>query len=175
MIWGQGIERCVMAENKPTEENDSLAVVMREHLTTELDRHVGKSQDRFRRFVQEQSQDNRSLRLPSNRFRGWVFSLTGAALAACLGFLMVGPRSAAPIQPAQRPTSSTRVDLPWIQQTADSQTYDGGTYIDANGNPVRVLHEMQWDRTRWFDQNQQLRAERVVPHDNVVYVKMKTY
>ena len=175
MIRGQGIERCVMAENKPTEENDSLAVVMREHLTTELDRHVGKSQDRFRRFVQEQSQVDRPLRLPGNRFRGWVFSVTGAALAACLGFLMVGPRSAAPIQPSPRATTSTRVDLPWIQQTADSQTYDGGTYIDANGNPVRVLHEMQWDRTRWFEQNQQLRAERVVPHDNVVYVKMKTY
>lgn len=164
-----------MAENKPTEENDSLAVVMREHLSTELDRHVGKSQDRFRRFVQEQPENDRPLRMPGNRFRGWVFSVTGAALAACLGFLMVSPRAQTPIQPSQRPTASTGVNLPWIQQTADSQTYDGGTYIDAYGNPVRVLHEMQWDRTRWFDKDQQLRAERVVPHDNVVYVKMKTY
>ena len=164
-----------MAENKPTEENDSLAVVMREHLSAQLDCHVGKSQARFRQFVAEQSRDDRPLRMPGNRFRGWVFSLTGAVLAACLGFLMVGPRSATPVQPTQQPTASTRVDLPWIEQTADSQTYDGGTFIDANGNPVRVLHEMQWDRTRWFDQNRQLRAERVVPHDNIVYVKMKTY
>ena len=57
----------------------------------------------------------------------------------------------------------------------DEQTYDGGTYVDADGNPVRMLHRRQWDRTRWFDREKQLRAESVVPHDDVVYVQMKTY
>jgi hypothetical protein len=151
-------------------------MMLKDHLSAELDPQLGRAEDRFRQFLRDESDPHQNPYRIGGRFRGWTFSIAGAALAACLGFLWAGPTlSTQPPSRQQDPVNATTVDLPWMEQSQAAQTYDGGIQVDADGNPVRVLHHMQWDRTRWFDQDKQLRAEQVVPHDNVVYVQMKTY
>ena len=151
-------------------------MMVKDHLSAELDRQLRRSEDRFRQFLSEEADAQSERYRIGGRFRGWTFSIAGAALAACLGFLWAGPRLATQPPSRQQDTvNASTVDLPWMEQSQAAQTYDGGIQLDAQGNPVRVLHHMQWDRTRWFDRDKQLRAEQVVPRDNVVYVQMKTY
>jgi hypothetical protein len=171
-------------EQYSLEAHQTTAV--QDYLAAELDPQIGRAEDRFRQYLTEQPSiasdplGSSFNRFGGGRFRGWVFSLAGAAMAACLGFVLGGPRFHAQPTPnasTTAPNASSPVGLPWVQQqTIDSQTYDdGGTMLDADGNPVRVLRRRQWDRTRWFDEHKQLRAETVVPRDETVYVQMKTY
>ena len=167
---------CFMSELDHKQLDAHQEMILKDHLSAELDPQMGRSEERFRQFLREESETQANPYRIGGRFRGWVFSIAGAALAACLGFLWAGPRISTQPPPRQTGTvNASTVDLPWMEQSQADQTYDGGIRLDAQGNPVRVLHHMQWDRTRWFDQDKQLRAEQVVPHDDIVYVQMKTY
>ena len=155
--------------------------MVRQVLSAELDPQVGKAEARFRAFLAEQIKPGRdSLPPAGGRFRGWVFSFAGAALAACMAFFWAGPHLRFHSTPSNNPSNAvdtTPVLLPWVQQERidGSSAYDADTYVDEDGNPLRVLRRRQWERTRFFDNNKQLRAESVVPRDDVVYVPVKTY
>ena len=141
----------------------------------ELDRQTGKAEASFREFLNsDQREEKQNYRFPLPRRGGWFLSLAGAAMAACLGF------AAGTWNLHSKSTSSTiqnpeNVNLPWVQQTEDQRTYDGGTYVDENGDPMRILQRRKWETTRWFDEQKHLKAQSVVPEDETVYVKMKTY
>jgi hypothetical protein len=44
-----------------------------------------------------------------------------------------------------------------------------------DNSAVRVVRRRDLQRTRWFDQDKNLKGEQVVPQDHVVYVHVKTY
>jgi hypothetical protein len=169
-----------MADLKQTDWDDAHETIVREYLSSELDRQLGGAENRFRQFLQqEQTADDR------RRWRitppgGWIMSFTGVALAACLAVVLIAPtlhtntKTAGPAQNGTV-TNSTPVAFPWIQREVDGENFDGGTYLDENGQPVQVVRRREWERTRWFDDNKQLRAEEVVPHDGYLFVPVKTY
>lgn len=118
------------------------------------------------------------------RIRGWTLGIAGAALAASLAALWAGP-SLRPLT-GHSPTSttapqtasvphSTVADPLLVEQDVHSQTFDDGTFITDDSTPVRVLRRRDYERTRWFDQNRQLKGEEIVPQDHMVYVQLKTY
>src|SRR5437763_16540987 len=104
-------------------------MMVSDFLRGELDRQTGKAEAQFREFLNsDQQEQKQNYRLPLPRRGGWFLSLAGAAVAACLGFAAGAwnLRAKAPSNvPVQNPQS---VSLPWVQQTEDQRTYDGGTY-----------------------------------------------
>jgi hypothetical protein len=62
-----------------------------------------------------------------------------------------------------------------VEQDVQSQTFDDGPVMIDADTAARVIHRRDLQRTRWFDQDQKLQGEEVVPQDHVVYVQMKTY
>lgn len=167
-----------MSDHDPILLQPHQEAMLREHLSAELDPQLGRAEDRFRQFLSDSTSRDvqRDPYRIGGRFRGWMFSVAGAAIAACLGFLAAGPTlHSRTQQTAGSSHDSTPVSLPWVQQTVDQQTIDGGTVVDDQGNPVRVLQRRKWETTRWFDDHKQLKAESVVPEDETVYVRMKTY
>lgn len=160
---------------------------VREYLAATLDGQMGRAEARFRAVLQESSQrqtsptPRASYRLP-NRVRGWTMGLVGGAMAAGLGALLAAPslRSlpmGGPGGSGQTPIiGSTSVPGPMlVQHDVASQTFDDGTIMADDDTPVRVLRRRELDRTRWYDGDDRLQGERVVPSDHLVYVKMKTY
>jgi len=151
-------------------------------LSATLEGQVGKSEARFREFLSEHgSRAGRptSYRLP-NRFSGWTFGLVGAALAASLAALWAGPsfRQVVPQTPVHftSPADASLAQSPLlVQQDVQSQTFDDGTYMTDDDTPVRILRRHDLERTRWFDHDDNVRGEEVVPQDHVVLVHMKTY
>jgi hypothetical protein len=63
----------------------------------------------------------------------------------------------------------------YVEHRTDSQTFDDGTFMTPDNTPVRVLRRRDMERTRWFDKDQKLTDEQVVPQDHVIYVKLNTY
>jgi hypothetical protein len=159
--------------------------MVREYLSAELDGQVGRAEARFREMLagQQARQAPDSYRLPT-LFRGRTLGLIGAALAASLAGLWAGPaiQRMAPSSPTSdshqtSPTQgvTTVSDGPFVEQTVHSQTFDDGTFMDEESNPVQILRRRDVEQTRWFNDKQQLQAQEVVPSDHVVYVKLKTY
>jgi hypothetical protein len=171
-----------MSDLEHNELDPAHEAVVREYLSATLDAQIGHAEARFREFLAEQkppvSPRHNLFQLP-NHFRGWTFGIVGAALAASLAALWAGP-SLKPVIPAGGnggvPINVTPVNNPMlVEQEVQSQTFDDGTYLTEGDTPVRVMHRRDFERTRWFDQNQKLQGEQVVPQDHVVYVRMKTY
>jgi hypothetical protein len=159
--------------------------MVREYLSAELDGQVGRTEARFREMLaaQQTARGHDSYRLPTF-FRGRTLGFIGAALAASLAGLWAGPalRQMAPSSPTNghvdvNPTPGVTPvsDGPFVEQTVHSQTFNDGTFLDEESNPVQVLRRRDFERTRWFNEKQQLQAQEVVPSDHVVYVKLKTY
>ena len=166
-----------MSDNDPTSLKPHEEQPLRQYLASQLDGQLGKSQERFRQFLNDpRSADRRHSYRITPRFGGWFFSVAGAALAACIGFLAAGLHvQTHTTTPASHPEPVTNVSLPWSVTTTDQQDFDGGTVVDDDGQPMRVLQRRTWQRTRWFDNKKELKAESVVPEDETVYVKMNTY
>jgi hypothetical protein len=170
-----------MEQIEPIEFNDPQDTVVREYLSAQLDGQVGRAEARFRQFLAEQQRNSaqrNSFRLP-NGFRGWTLGVLGAALAASLAALWAGPslRHVTPSTTGQggEPVVAMPVSNPiLVEQEVQSQTFDDGTFMAADHTPVRVLRRRDVERTRWFDQNQKLQGEQLVPQDHVVYVHMRT-
>src|SRR5690348_5260070 len=116
---------CFMSELDHKQLDAHQEMILKDHLSAELDPQMGRSEERFRQFHREESEttaDAVRIRLRfrflavklteaqanpyriGGRFRGWVFSIAGAALAACLGFLWAGPRIST--QPPPRQTGT---------------------------------------------------------------------
>jgi hypothetical protein len=160
--------------------------LVREYLSAELDGQTGRAEARFREMLARRhaEQASQSYRLPGF-FRGRMLGLVGAALAASLAGLWAGPalRQMVPSSPPTggpvnvSPTPGVRPvsDGPFVEQTVQSQTFDDGTFLDEESNPVQILRRRDVEQTRWFNGKQQLQAQEVVPSDHVVYVKLKTY
>jgi hypothetical protein len=158
--------------------------LVREYLATELEPQAGRAEAKFRQMLAQRgsavSQTARRGWGFPNRFTGWSLGLVGTALAASLGALWAGPslRQAAPTTPGtnvpmvQRPQVINPI---YVEQRTDSQMFDDGTFMTPDNTPIRVLHRRDMERTRWFDKDQKLTGEQVVPEDHVVYVKLKTY
>jgi hypothetical protein len=166
-----------MFDNDPTSLKPHEEQPLRQYLGSQLDGQLGKSQERFRQFLSEsKAAAPRSSYRIGPRFGGWFFSVAGAAIAACLGFLAAGLHMESGPKPAASHTNSaTNVSLPWMATTTDQQDFDGGVVVDDDGQPMRVLQRRTWQRTQWFDDKKELKAESVVPEDQTVYVKMNTY
>ncbi|HZL35642.1 MAG TPA: hypothetical protein VFC78_10060 [Tepidisphaeraceae bacterium] len=178
-----------MAEFNPDnfDPQEPQEQMVREYLSAALDGQTGRAEARFRQFLREEQPAPIAYKAPkhSSRFRGWPLSIAGAALAASLAALWAGPalHRIAPDErsrPSVATTDSTpdpsTVQAPMlVEQDVRSQTFDDGTFMADDSTPVRVLHRRDFQRTRWFDQNRQLKAEQVVPRDHLVYVQLKTY
>jgi hypothetical protein len=172
-----------MADLKLDGSNDEPHEMMvRDYLSAQLDGQLGGAEARFRSFLQ-QEQSAPAPRDPwylPNRFRGWTFGVVGAALAASLAALWAGP-SLQPVLPQKpgvvSPTPPrTMVNDPvLVEQDVQSQTIDDGPVMIDADTAARVIHRRDLQRTRWFDEDQNLRGEQVVPQDHLVYVQMKTY
>lgn len=171
-----------MEQIEPIEMNDPQDMIVREYLSAQLDCQVGRAEARFRQFLAEQhrpSARRNPFRLP-NRFGGWTLGVLGTALAASLAALWAGPslRQVTPSSTTGRtltPTSATPVNNPiLVEQDVQSQTFDDGTFMADDHTPVRVLRRRDVERTRWFDKNQKLQGEQLVPQDHVVYVHLRT-
>ena len=171
-----------MSTNDPTSLKPHEEQPLRQYLASQLDGQLGKSQERFRQFLND-PQLNDSMHADRKhsyritpRFGGWLFSVAGAALAACLGFLAANLHlRSGTTQTISRPDPVTNVSLPWSVTTTDQRDFDGGMVVDDDGQPMRVLQRRTLQRTRWFDDKKELKAESVVPEDETVYVKMNTY
>jgi len=166
-----------MSDNDPTSLKPHEELPLRQYLASQLDGQLGKSQLRFAQFLTESKpQPKKSYRI-GPRFGGWFFSVAGAAIAACLGFLAAGIhlRTVPTPTTSSHPDHVTNVSLPWMATTTDQQDFDGGVVVDDDGQPIRVLQRRTWQRTRYFDDKKELKAESVVPEDQTVYVKMNTY
>jgi len=168
-------------------ENEHLPAaqetLLKEYLSDELDRQAGRAEASFRQFLAPEAGDEESglplFRLPQG-FGGWSMSLIGAALAASLAALWAGPslRPLAAPTPVAQPGNggASLVNNPAVvQQDMQSQTFDAGTFMLDRDTPVRVIRRHDVERTRWFDQNQQLEGEQTVPEDHVIYVPIKAY
>src|SRR5437016_6218719 len=103
-----------MSDNDPTSLKPHEEQPLRQYLASQLDGRLGKSQERFRQFLGESkpAEQKSSYRI-SPRFGGWFFSLAGAAIAACLGFLAAGIHlGTTPSSTLPRPQRPTNVSLP---------------------------------------------------------------
>jgi hypothetical protein len=172
-----------MSEVTQNQLDPAHETAVRAYLASQLEAQTGRAELRFRQFLAQQKSpagraNQPTLRLP-NRFGGWTLGIIGAALAASLAALWAGP-SLKPITPAgtngSTPIITTPVNNPaFIEQDVQSQTFDDGTMMTDGNTPMRVLRRRDTQRTRWFDQNENLQGEQVVPQDHVVYVPVKTY
>lgn len=150
------------------------------YLADELDGRLGLAEGRFRQFLAEQKTIVEPAAPAPRRWQvGRWSSVAGTALAASLATLWVGPAlrqpTAAPAPSTPAPPPTLVSDPVLVQQDVQSQTFDDGPTLLEGNIPVRVLHRRDLQRTRWFDENQNIREEQVVPEDHVVYVQMKTY
>lgn len=166
----------VMFENSEELSVDQRMVVG-EFLTSQLDTQLGRAEAHFGRYLQEQAYQQPAMPLPW-RLGRWSLGIAGAALAASLAALWASQ----PIAPLElrgpsitAPPGQTVVNAPLtVEKDVQSQTFDDGTIL-IDGKPVRVIRRRDLERTRWFDQNQKLQREQVVPEDHVTYVHLKTY
>jgi len=169
-----------MTEMQPNPLNEPHDVAVREYLSAKLDTQVGRAEAGFRQFLAQQQNRpapsrRHHFRLP-NRFEGWMMGIVGSALAASLAALWAGP-SLRQVTPQPRDIASPpSVTQPiFVEQDVQSQTFDDGTFMTDDNTAVRVVRRRDLQRTRWFDQNKNLKGEQVVPQDHVVYVHVKTY
>ncbi|HET6247850.1 MAG TPA: hypothetical protein VFE47_09140 [Tepidisphaeraceae bacterium] len=156
--------------------------IVQDYLSATLDAQCGRAEARFRQFLAEQKAPPavKPNAFPlTHRFRGWTLGIAGAALAASLAALWAGPslKPVAPVtpNPGTPAINVMPVNNGFVQQDVQSQTFDDGTFLTDGDTPVRVLRRRDVHRTRWFDQNDKMQGEEVVPQDHVVYVPMKTY
>ena len=169
-----------MADTQRDESSDGLEEKVSRYLSAALEPRVGRADARFREFLGQSPPlaARAAVRRPG-RMRGWFLGIAGAGLAASLGALLGGPslRQAAPARSAPLASHGlTPVRAPMlVQQDVQSQMFDDGTYMANDSTPFHVLRRRDLERTRWFDQDRQLKAEEVVPSDHLVYVRMKTY
>jgi hypothetical protein len=173
--------RCDMTDLEHNELDPSHEALVQDYLSTKLDTQAGRAEARFRQFLAQEKppvSDKRNVFHLPNRFKGWTFGIAGAALAASLGALWAGPSLTTVVPGGSNggaPINVTPVNNGFIEQEVHSQTFDDGTFLTDGDTPVRVLRRRDLERTRWFDQNENLQGEQVVPQDHVVYVRMKTY
>ena len=168
----------MMSNIEPTPQLDAHQETMvSDFLRGELDRQTGKAEARFREFLNSDQREEKPRLSPADSAKRRVVSKPRRRRDGGMPGLRRGRMESTRHKrtsnvPVQNPQS---VSLPWVQQSEDQRTYDGGTYVDENGDPMRILQRRKWQTTRWFDEQKQLKAQSVVPEDETVYVKMKTY
>jgi len=101
----------------------------------------------------------------------------GAAVAASVAVLWASPLLRAPDvtrQPVAEAASPALIP-PTMEQVVQSQMVDEGTMFLADHTPVHVYRRHRLEQTRLFDRNEKVKAEQIVPEDDVVFVKLTTY
>jgi hypothetical protein len=148
--------------NDPENKLDNL---LRDHLSRELDAHVGRSQ---KAFEAELSRVESSRRLP---IRYWAAAATVLISISLVGALLLRNFLRPPPQPKPQLVSEEPPLMP-IAQTIDWHTVDDGTVMLNGDMPVRRLRRQVVERIKWYDPKRKTTVELAVPQEQVMFIGM---
>jgi hypothetical protein len=154
-----------------TDRNDQqLDEMLRRHLATELDPHLGQSAARFARQFSA---------APRSRFlRLWPLSAAAVAatiaLALCMLPLRPAPPQQSPLGPPD-PVVNTLGQFPDVGCTVFSRTFDDGAFLTDEQIPVRRFRRHTVQTLEWFDPRQQARIRISRPGEQIICVGLQTY
>ena len=103
---------------------------------------------------------------------GWLIGVAGGALAASIAFVMVLPlirtTTTLPINPS--PSPAIHVD-----RFVNDRTFDEGTIVVGQNQPVRRLRRERIEHVRWKDPDSGAQVEMIVPQQDFEFVEMQSY
>jgi hypothetical protein len=157
-------------------DDQQLDAVLKGFLCEALDGQRGRAEQSFRRQVMSETAPRSRWRLNAWMIGSFGF---GAAVAASMAVLWASPllHTTQPRGEAgPRPLTTTAASIPpAIEQVVQSQLVDEGTMVLEGGTPVRVFRRQGVEQTRWFGRDAKVRAQEIVPQDDVVFIKLTTY
>ena len=160
----------------PEGDDQQLDVMLKGFLCEALDGQRGRAEQAFRRQVMNETAPRSRWRLNAWMIGSFGF---GAAVAASMAMLWASPllyttKPGAETGPG--PLTSTAASIPpAMEQVVQSQWVDEGTMVLEGGTPVRVVRRQGVEQTRWFGRDAKVRAQEIVPQDDVVFIKLTTY
>ena len=185
--------------------DQQLDALMRAHLSSELDGQAGRAEAAFLRHLaapraagpaalEERPADPSGRRTNGrpghvNRFRGWTLTFAGAALAASIAALAAAP-ALFPQDPATGPGPGRTQHPPTVANSGDgfyrteehpllqyvhSRTWDEGTVVLEGHRPARRVRHEWLERTHYFDPQEGVRKEIMIPREDIRYIELDTY
>lgn len=158
------------------QDDPQLDATLRAFFRDTLDAHRGGAERGFRRHVKAEARG-------AWRNRSFLIGAFASGLAASVAVLWATPlfrpmtQSRPPVA-VNAPGEPARADaafVPVVERVVNSQTSDEGVVMLDDETPVRVYRRQAVERTRWFDENDAVRAQEVTPHDDLVLMKLTTY
>jgi hypothetical protein len=149
------------------QDNDQLDLMLRDYFRDSLDAQRGRAERGFRKYLKSESS-------ALWRQRTFLIGTFISGLAASVAVLWAAPvfhRDAAPA----KQIADDSVTQPVVERLVSSRTSDEGVVMLDDDTPVRVYHRQAIERTRWFDEHEQMTAQELSPQDDVVFVKLITY
>jgi hypothetical protein len=169
-----------------TDRNDSqLDALLTRHLSSQLDRQLGRSEARFEQMLRMQRQLQVVPEAPERKFRinPFMIGLVGAAMAASIAAVFVLPQllqvKPGQVKPspriiAQGPTTNAEDVIP-VEREVSWRTLDRGTvFVGEDEQPMRGLVRQRVDNFRWSDPSSNTKVEVSVPRDEVMLVGMQS-
>jgi hypothetical protein len=153
-----------------TEDNDQFDSMLREYFRDSLDRQRGQAEKHFRRYLKSETK-------ALWRQRTFLIGTFISGVAASVAVLWAGPmfHRDASLKKANIVAKEDPLVQPVVERLVSSRTSDEGVVMLDDDTPVRVFHRQAIERTRWFDEHEQMTAQEVSPRDEVVLMKLVTY
>ncbi len=166
----------------PELEDEQLDATLAEYFRGSLDARRGGAEREFRRYLKDEARG-------AWRNRSFLLGAFVSGLAASVAVLWASPLFHT-ITPAGRPSvanvgggtmehvEAVRPDVrpsPVVETLVSSRTSDEGVVMLDEDTPARIYHRQAIERTRWFDENDAVRAQELTPHDELVVMKLVTY
>ena len=160
--------------SQPSDEQ--VETIVADFLREALDGQQGRSEARFRRYLD-------STMKQKWKQRAWLIGAFASGMAASVAALWAAPlfTFAPPVRQevvqSNGPATEVPSNLltPVMERVADSQTLDEGVMVLDDDTPVRVVRRRAIERTRWFDEHQEVRAQQITPKDDLMFIKLTTY
>jgi hypothetical protein len=155
----------------PELNDEQLDNLLGDSLNESLDPQRGRAEAYFRQYLRGEAR-------VAWKQRAWLIGAFVGGMAASVAALWAAPwfRAADP-SPHRSPVSqatSPQLIAPAVQRVVNSQTIDEGVLVLDDNTPVRVLRRRAVERTRWFNQEEQVQREQVTPKDDFVFIKLTT-
>lgn len=153
-------------------DDEQLEALLKDFFSEALDGQRGRAELHFRRYLDQAMRT-------AWRQRTWLIGAFATGLAASVAALWASPLFHVTTQsPHAAPGGAFAQQtalVPAMEQVVHSRMIDEGVVMLDDNTPVRVLRRHSLEQTRWFDEHAAVKAQKVIPRDDLTLIRLTTY